>query len=212
VATAVAERMPDEVFSLVLFAPVGFGRIALAELAALPFLRELAAGLAPYVLANPFMLSRVYADFVTSGARPTDELRRRLAADAGRVAPGFRAAVEAVAAAGRSPRAFHRRLVNYQGRVAAVWGDRDTIVPCSHRRGLTAALPHAHVELWTGMGHHPQRERPQKLAELVAAAREGRIPDSCGARSDDRPPRTRTRPTRTPSTSLSAVAGGLEAT
>jgi pimeloyl-ACP methyl ester carboxylesterase len=162
--------MPRQVASLVLCAPVGFGRIALAEFAALPFVRQLASGLAPHVLANPFLLNLVYADLVTTGARPSEELRSRLAADAGHVTPGFRAAVEAVATAGRSAHAFHRRSVGYRGPVTAVWGDRDAIVPPSHRRGLIAALPQAHVQVWAGMGHHPQRERPQMLAELVAAA------------------------------------------
>jgi pimeloyl-ACP methyl ester carboxylesterase len=170
VATAVAERMPQQVASLVLCAPVGFGRIALAEFAALPLVRQLASGLAPHVLANPFLLSLVYADFVTTGATPTEELRSRLAAGADHVTPGFRAAVEAVAVAGRSARAFHRRSVRYRGPVTAVWGDRDALVPLSHRRGLMAAFPQARVQVWTGMGHHPQRERPKRLAELVAAA------------------------------------------
>lgn len=213
VATAVAERMPREVTSLVLCAPVGFGRIALAELAALPLVRGLTAGLVPHVLANPFLLRQVYAEFVTYGASPTEELQGRLAADAGRVGPGLRAAVEAVAVAGRSPQAFHRRSVQYNGPVAAVWGDSDGIVPSTHRRGVTAALPHARVQVWAGMGHHPQRERPRELAELVAAAYEGRIPDSHGARTAGRPHRNRRRARHAPAGPLTVrpISGALRA-
>lgn len=181
VATAVAERMPRQVTSLVLCAPVGFGRIALAELAALPVVRELTTGLAPRLLARRSLLWRLYTSFVTRGATPTEELLIRLAADAEAAGPGFRAAVVAVAAAGRSPRAFYRRSVRYDGPVTAVWGDRDVIVPPSHGQGVAAALPQADVQIWSGMGHHPQRERRHELADLVAAVHQGRIPRPYGA-------------------------------
>lgn len=211
VAAAVAERLPSEVAALVLLAPVGFGRIALAEFAALPLVRELAGGLAPHVLANPFLFSRVYTQFVTRRISPTEELGTRLAAEAGGVRPGLRAAVEAIAEAGRSPRAFHRRAVHYHGPVVAVWGDRDAIVPPSHRRGVTAALPHAHIQVWSGMGHHPQRERPHELAALLAAACGDRSADSLGASTTERRLRIQRCPSRTPARPWRAVAGTLEA-
>lgn len=170
VATAVAERMRDEIGSLVLSAPVGFGRVPLAELGALPLARELVGGLLPYILSTPLLLDAIYASMVASGSLPTDDLRQLLAADARRLGPGVRAAVEAVAAAGRSPRAFYRRRVRYDGPVSVVWGDRDALVPPSHANGVIAALPQAQVHLSAGMGHHPQRERPNDLAELVEAA------------------------------------------
>jgi pimeloyl-ACP methyl ester carboxylesterase len=170
VATAVAEHMRGEVGSLVLSAPVGFGRVPLAELAALPVARELVGGLLPYILSRPILLDPLYASLVASGSPPTDDLRQRLAADARRLGPGVRAAVEAMAAAGRSPRAFYRRRVRYDGPVSVVWGDRDALVPPSHADGVRAALPQARVHLSAGMGHHPQRERPKDLAELVEAA------------------------------------------
>lgn len=177
VATAVAERMRDEVGSLVLSAPVGFGRLPLAELAALPMVRELARAVLPHVLCRLLLLEPVYRSLVTHGSRPTEELRRQLAADAHRLGPGVRAAVEALAAASRSSRAFYRRRVKYSGRVSVVWGDRDALVSPSQVRGVLAAMPQAQVHLWPGMGHHPQRERPQDLAELVEAACELRALD-----------------------------------
>jgi pimeloyl-ACP methyl ester carboxylesterase len=180
VATTVAERLSSQVAALILCAPVGFGRIPLAEAAALPILRDITSLCAPHVLSNPMLLGLVYAEFVTNGVFPTRELRRRLAAGARRVRPGLRAAVEAIAAAGRAPDAFHRRSVDYGGPVTAVWGERDTIVPASHRHGVAASLPAARCEVWAGMGHHPQRERPRLLAELVGHVREGLIREQSG--------------------------------
>ena len=61
-------------------------------------------------------------------------------------------------------------LVNplaFAGPVAALWGARDALVPPAHAERLAAAAPGAHVELWEGMGHHPQRERPRSLARFV---------------------------------------------
>lgn len=167
VATAVTEQMSDQVHALVLCAPAGYGRIPLAELAALPIVRALAVSSLPHLVTRSRRLDSVYGAFVTSGLLPSEELRRRLAADAWRLGPGLEAAIEALAVAGRSPRAFYRRGVAYDGPVTAVWGDRDALVPPGHVRGVIAALPQATVHRWPGMGHHPQRERPAALAALV---------------------------------------------
>jgi pimeloyl-ACP methyl ester carboxylesterase len=80
---------------------------------------------------------------------------------------GVRAATLAIAAAGRSPRGFARCPVALDGPVAAVWGSRDALVPLEHADALRHALPQAHVEIWRGMGHHPQRERPADLARFI---------------------------------------------
>ena len=65
----------------------------------------------------------------------------------------------------------------FAGPVAALWGEHDALVPPAHARGLRAAAPQATVQVWPGMGHHPQRERPRQLAHFVewhAAAAERR--------------------------------------
>lgn len=172
VATALAESMRDEIRSLVLCAPAGFGRLPRAELAALPLVRHLAAKSLPHVLTNSWLAGPVCATLVACGLTPSIELRRKLAADIVRVGPGARAAVQALAAAGRSPAAFHRRLVNYDGPVTALWGDRDTLVPRSHLIGLLAALPQAGIQIWPGAGHHLHRDRPHELAALICRATE----------------------------------------
>jgi pimeloyl-ACP methyl ester carboxylesterase len=84
------------------------------------------------------------------------------------------AAVQAIAAAGRSRRGFHSRDVNFEGPVAALWGARDALVPLDHTKAVRRALPQTHLEIWPRMGHHPQRERPAQLARFIElhAARE----------------------------------------
>jgi pimeloyl-ACP methyl ester carboxylesterase len=51
--------------------------------------------------------------------------------------------------------------------VAVLWGERDALVPLSHAKAVKFALPQARVEVWRGMGHHPQRERPAELSRFV---------------------------------------------
>ena len=136
----------------------------------LPLVRDLAGWLLPHVVTRAPLVEAIYSGLVTSGAAPSADLRARLVAEARRLGPGVRAGVEAVAAAGRSPDAFHRRRVAYDGPVSVLWGDRDALVPTSHLNGVTRALPQARLRLCAGMGHHPQRERPHDLAALVEAA------------------------------------------
>lgn len=179
VATALAERMREQVRSLVLLAPAGFGRIALAELGALPLVRTLAVRSLPHVVARPVLLDSAYALFVTWGVGPTDAFRRQVQTDARSTGPGVRAAIEALAAGGRSRHAFHRRPVDYAGPVAAIWGEHDVLVPPAHVSALREALPQARIEVWQGMGHHPQRERPPALRAAVQAAHRGTVAEVC---------------------------------
>jgi pimeloyl-ACP methyl ester carboxylesterase len=76
-------------------------------------------------------------------------------------------AVQAISAAGRSPRGFSHRAIGFHGPVAALWGEHDALISLSHREALLRALPQAHVEVWRGMGHHPQRERAAELARFI---------------------------------------------
>jgi pimeloyl-ACP methyl ester carboxylesterase len=166
VATAVAERC-DTVHSLVLLAPAGYGQIRLAEVFALPGVREVAQLMLPLALVSPLLVTAGYATFVAHGRLPSRDLTDRLRRRAFQSGPGVRTAVEAIAAAGRSKRGFHRRVVAFDGPVAALWGERDALVPLAHTRAVEAALPQVHLEVWPGMGHHPQRERPAQLSRFI---------------------------------------------
>jgi pimeloyl-ACP methyl ester carboxylesterase len=166
VATAVAERQ-EGVHSLVLLAPAGFGHIRLAEWFALPGVRDAAQLALPLALISPLLVTAGYAAFVAHGRLPSRDLTDRLRRRAFQSAPGVRSAVTAISAAGRSPRGFHRRGVEFDGPVAALWGARDALVPLAHTKAVKTALPQAHVEVWPRMGHHPQRERPAQLSRFI---------------------------------------------
>jgi len=184
VAAIVAEKMSREVRSLVLSAPVGFGRLPLAELAAGPIVKELATSLLPHIVSRPPLLAALYSHLITNGVAPTPDLCDRLAVEAGGVAPGVRAALDALAAASRRAGPFTRRHIDYHGPVAAVWGDRDLLVPPTHARGVVRALPQTRVHLWAGVGHHLQRERPLALGALVEAACAAAAPSVVGSNGE----------------------------
>jgi pimeloyl-ACP methyl ester carboxylesterase len=166
VATAVAERS-DKVWALALLAPAGFGHIRVAEAVALPLVRDLAQAALPLALVNPLTVTAAYATFVAHGRLPSKDLMDRVRRRAFRSGPGVRVAVEAIAAAGRSEHGFTGRQVAFHGPVAALWGEHDALVSPSHLPALLTALPQAHGEVWRGMGHHPQRERPADLAHFI---------------------------------------------
>jgi pimeloyl-ACP methyl ester carboxylesterase len=179
VATALAELVPERVSGLVLLAPAGFGHIRLAEVASLPGVRRLVQATLPLALTSKAAVTAAYVAMVTNGALPEPEVVSRLTGRGARLVAGAREATRAVVDAGRSPKAFHRRRVRYGGPVYAVWGDRDRLVPPSHRHGVRAAFPRAQIELWAGMGHHPLAERFDDLIALISRAM--RAGDSGGA-------------------------------
>jgi pimeloyl-ACP methyl ester carboxylesterase len=181
VAVALAELMPDSVSGLVLLAPAGFGRIHLAEAASIPGVSDLAAVALRVTLSSRLAVSAAYMTMVTNGRSPEPELLDRLTSRGGRLVDGARQATRALAEAGRVPDAFHRRRVQYGGPVYAVWGDRDRMVPASHRDGVRAAFPHACIDVWKGMGHHVARERIEDLIAVIALAA------TAGARQDPLP-------------------------
>ena len=170
VATGLAERLGDDVAALILIAPVGFGRIHLAEAIQLPGIRSLVRYGLPLALLNPVTAIGVYMAVVGNGRRPDSELVARLRKNAYRCRAGAACANEAITASGLSVRAFYRRQLDYDGPVLALWGDRDRLVPLAHREGVMTAFPQARVSVWKKMGHHPQHERPSELARFIEAA------------------------------------------
>ncbi len=179
VAGAITDRYPERVVSLVLLAPAAFGRVRAAEALLHPRSRGVVSGVLPFALANPLVLTGAYMAFVSNGAIPEAELLRRVMSRARVATPGTITAMRAVVAAGLAADGFHTRAMDYDGPARVIWGDRDRLVPIGHLDGARTALPQAEIDIWPGMGHHPQRERPAELAELVAdvcdaAARPGR--------------------------------------
>jgi pimeloyl-ACP methyl ester carboxylesterase len=170
VVTALAERIPDEVAALVLLAPSGFGRIAATELTSAPVVKQIFRHALPLALANPITATGIYMGMVAPGRTPDRKLLGRLCSRAWRITPGIQMASQAMADAGRADSAFFRRRVGYRGPVLALWGSNDIIVSPGHREGLATAFPQAEISVWEGMGHHPQRERPEELLRFVENA------------------------------------------
>jgi pimeloyl-ACP methyl ester carboxylesterase len=168
VATALVERMPNKVAALILLAPVGFGRVHLAEACSLPVIRSLVQVALPWALRNRTAVTMAYLTMVTNGRLPEPALVDRITGNGRELVDGTSEAIRAIAAAGRHDRAFGSRRVRYQGPVVAVWGACDRLVAPSHRHAVLTALPQARVQVWPGMGHHPVRERFDELAELIA--------------------------------------------
>ena len=170
VAAAVAELMPSQVTSLVLLAPAGFGRIHLAEAASIPGVRNMLQATLPLVLSSRFAVTTGFRTMVTKGNRPDRDVVERVVSRGGQLVEGAREGTRAVVRAGRHQDAFHRRRVGYDGPVLAVWGDRDRLVPVSHRHGVKTAFPQALIQVWYGMGHHPLSERFDELLAMVTNA------------------------------------------
>jgi len=166
IAVAVAERSPA-VRGLALLAPVGFGPIAIPDWVSVPGVVDMWQLTLPLALVNPLTVIAAYSTFVVHGRLPSRDLMTRLRKRAFRCGPGVRDATIAIAAAGHSLRGFAHRPIDFDGAVAAVWGARDALVPLHHAQALRRSLPQAHVEVWPGMGHHPQRERPVALARFI---------------------------------------------
>ena len=170
VATALAEMMPERVGAVVLLAPVGFGRVPLAEAVSLPGIRTLVRGAMPLAFSSRLAITAAYLTMVSNGLAPERAIVDRVADRGGKLVPGVREGTRATADGGRSHDAFHRRAVGYDGPVFAIWGDQDRLVPVSHAKGVRAALPQAEVDIWRGMGHHPIQERFEDLIATIARA------------------------------------------
>jgi pimeloyl-ACP methyl ester carboxylesterase len=170
VATALAEQRPYAVAALILIAPAGYGRIALAEVAATPGIRHLVQAGMPLTLTNPVAMTAIYGLWVANGRRPDKALVDRCRKDAFRVVGGARQALRTIVRCGIDKRAFFRRRVDYDGPVVALWGDRDRLVPVRHSDRVLTSFPQADVQVWDGMGHHPQRERIRPFCALLERA------------------------------------------
>jgi pimeloyl-ACP methyl ester carboxylesterase len=167
VAAHVAEMLPDRVSSLVLLAPAGFGPNPIARAASAPGVRMVIGPGLAVVLSNPVLFAGMYATAISHMRPPSPGMMARMSAQAHRVGRGAQAATVALAAAAVSKDALFRRRVRYDGPVHTLWGEYDRLVPTQQAAGVRHAFPQAHVSVWTGMGHHPQHERPADLAAFV---------------------------------------------
>ena len=170
IAAALAERMAEQVSALLMLAPVGFGRIPLAEAVSIPGARQLTRLWMPLALGHRLPLTLAYRGFVNAEHAGGGEMLERIVKSEVDLAAAAAAATQAIAAAGTSKYGCHRRRVGYGGPVTAMWGTRDRIVSPKHSLGVKIAFPQAQIVHWHGIGHHPQCERPGELLALAARA------------------------------------------
>ncbi len=74
--------------------------------------------------------------------------------------------------------------------VLIIWGQEDRILPPAQARQLKALLPHSHLHILPGVGHAPQEEAPDTVAEILIAflAAHGNNLPSAGGQGQN-PPR-----------------------
>lgn len=196
VATAVADLIPERVLSLVLLAPAGFGPLPLAELADRPVVRRLLPAAVPLAMVNPLISGALYALEVSGGHFAPLGLQARLVRQAFRGPRGAEAALQTLARMSEALRKGPARSnPAYTGPVSALWGTRDRLVPVAHADLFRAAFPKGHLEVWTGMAHHPQVEHPHRLARFI---------ERSASRARDEHRRRRRAARRRPPSSLAA--------
>lgn len=166
VASLVADRLAQRVDSLVLVAPAGFGRIPLAEFADRRGVREVVEVLLRLGLVNPLAIDVAYALQVSGGKHIPLKLLARLLTHSASITDAAKVGAAALARMSRQGGVQVKPGV-FKGAVAALWGDRDKLVPRKHAVRVKEMYPQAHVEIWGGMAHHPQVERPQQLNRFI---------------------------------------------
>jgi pimeloyl-ACP methyl ester carboxylesterase len=51
--------------------------------------------------------------------------------------------------------------------IQIIWGERDPIIPVQHARDAHEAMPGSQLEIFKGVGHLPQLERPERFIEVL---------------------------------------------
>jgi pimeloyl-ACP methyl ester carboxylesterase len=158
IASYLANQESENVLSLALLAPAGFGwswRIAAGER-----LRKIFAFSRGRFAEEKTIDELSYAYFVTHNKEPKEEDLDRLLYLAENRQRGIEIGLRALASAN------HRNRLQkdfYWGPTLAIWGARDNRISPRHRHHLSALLPQAQIEIWPGCGHHPQREEEGRL-------------------------------------------------
>jgi pimeloyl-ACP methyl ester carboxylesterase len=175
---AVLDAIPGERITLV---GLSFGGWLAAEVAVQGHPR-----LARLVLVDPVGIKisdRETADILDVFNRSPTEVRRAAWHDPDRFAPDFDAMEDsdivrhardwdALCLYAWHPYMYNPRLSHWLGRVSVpslvVWGDSDGIVSPEYGRAFARLIPGARFETIAGCGHHPEIERPDELAALIA--------------------------------------------
>ena len=176
---AVLDAVPGERITLV---GLSFGGWLAAEVAAQGHPR-----LGRLVLVDPVGIkvgNRETADILDVFNRSPAEVKRAAYHDPDRFAPDFDAMEdgeivryardwEALCLYGWHPYLYNPQLPRWLGRIAVptlvAWGEGDGIVSPAYGHAFADLIPGARFETISGAGHHPEIERPDELAALIAA-------------------------------------------
>ena len=171
------DRLPDEKITLV---GSSFGAWLAAEIAVACQHR-----IARLVLVDALGLKlgdRETRDILDIFNTHPDTVRRHSWHDPDRAAPNFNAMSDealtrhardwdALSLYGWEPYMYNPRLKRWLGRIAVptlvLWGASDGVVSPEYGRGYAALIPGARFALIDGAGHHPERERPDALADHI---------------------------------------------
>ncbi len=167
IAALVAERLPGRVAALVLLAPAGFGRIPLAEAISMPGVRNVAERILPVTLGSRRALNTAYRMMISGGLAAEPEVLQRVIDGRGQLTAAAVAATKAIVRGALSENGLAHRRAAYRGPVTVLWGDRDRLVPIGHLPAVARAFPQVDAQVWPGMAHHPQHERPAELSALI---------------------------------------------
>jgi len=83
------------------------------------------------------------------------------------MATSFSEAARSIARTLLSRRGYEAAMRSVRAPVLLVHGDRDRLVPVSSARAAAAACPSWALEIYEGVGHVPQLETPERLAESI---------------------------------------------
>lgn len=166
-STLLALQHPDRVQRLVLVSSAGFGRdIAwFLRLLTLPFLGELLT--VPHDLLLRLALRGVYARPGQIDAATLTEITR-----VRRIPGTSRAILRAlrvhVGLRGLNPElVLLEQLHRLTQPTMLIWGDCDGVIPLAHARAAARLIPDCRLEIFTGCGHDPAWEQPERFRELL---------------------------------------------
>jgi pimeloyl-ACP methyl ester carboxylesterase len=169
VARAISDdpTLNNDIISLALITPAGFGTVPLASVMDNVWLKPLVIGAFPLVSANPLSTLLAYPSQISGGRRASGPLMWRTMKSALRGPQGPAMAAHALSTLNHlSPQDLYAPSA-YAGPVASLWGEKDRLIPASHAAGVQAVYPQASVTLWEELAHHPQAEQPRKLQSWI---------------------------------------------
>lgn len=152
-ALAVSAAANTQPRSLMLIAPVGFGPVRFADLLRGPLRGPLRTS-APLLLGFSPLIRATYRHLFTVGGEMPESLQKELQRDPRGALRRAEREMDIVHELDRHP----FESINYRGPVAALWGERDHLVPPKAQEP-EKVLPQTKRTILPSVGHDPIREK-----------------------------------------------------